>query len=504
MKSNYIACALIGASSLSHADVTLPQVINSKMVLQRGVEAPVWGWAEQGEKVTVKFAGQVKSAMPDASGKWMVKLDPMQASAESRVMTITGKNELKLDDVLVGEVWLASGQSNMEWTFAQIVPEEQAIAVSHKGNNLVRAFHVNQHVVSGTRLDDTLGVWKVSQEMLPASLRSVSAVGFFFAVELQKELGVPVAILDSNWGGQRIDQFISTEAYKESGLPLRAHAPNIPPKHLANQFKHLANSYLNAAELAAKGIKAPILTNNPYGHASNGIYNAMIAPLVPYAIKGAIWYQGESNRGDAQYFKKIQALASGWSKDFNVPNIPLHQVQIAPFDYTRGKNPKDSTLSDTIWNAQYKAAKEIAGVGVVAIHDTDINIKDIHPARKLPVAQRLAALALSEQYAKDVVSSGPEVATVKKAGNKLLVSFNGIDQGLSTTDGKAPSWFELSVDGKNFVAAEAVIKGNTVEVSSAQAQNPSFVRMGWYDIALPNLSDKNGWPVFSFPAQKAQ
>ncbi len=493
---------LLGLASLASADVVLPKVIASHMVLQRGVAAPVWGWAAQGEAVTVEFAGQSKTATPDATGKWMVKLDPLTASAESRVMTIQGNNEIQLQDVLVGEVWLASGQSNMEWTFNAIADEEKAYAVTQKDNRLVRAFHVNQHITAGIPLDDTAGSWKDCAQMVGGSLNSVSAVGFFFAVELQQKLGVPVAFLDANWGGQRIEPFIPDEGNQALGFNYRKQAVNADPKAIAAQLKVIAVSVDQAIQAAEQGRKTPFLTGDRvYGSAGNGIYNAMIAPLTPYAIKGAIWYQGESNRGANDYFKKLQALSAGWSQVFNVQDIPFYQVQIAPFDYNRGNNPADSKLCDTIWAAQYQGADEIPGMGIVAIHDTNIDIKNIHPVHKRPVAERLAAQALRNQYGKDVVATGPRFAAAKRDGANVIVSFQDVDLGLSTTDGNAPSWFELSADGKVFVSAQAVIDGNSVKVSAATVPAPVSVRMGWADIAIPNLSDKNGWPVFAFPAQ---
>ena len=496
---------LLGLTSVSYADVVLPKVIASQMVLQRGVAAPIWGWADQGEAVTVTFAGQTKQALPDASGKWMVQLDPLTASAESRVMTVQGKNEIQLTDVLVGEVWLASGQSNMEWSFHAIAADEQQYAVAQKDNKLLRAFHVNQHITAGIPLDDTEGAWKDCTEMVGVSLNSVSAVGFFFALKLQQELGVPVAFIDANWGGQRIEPFIPDEGYKALGLNYKKRPANADPKAIAAQLKGIAASVDRARQAAEQGRKVPFLVGDRvYGWAENGIYNAMIAPVTPYAIKGAIWYQGESNRGANDYFKKLQALSAGWSQVFNVKNIPFYQVQIAPFDYARGKNPNLSTLCDTIWKAQYKGAAEIPGMGIVAIHDTDIDIKNIHPVRKLPVGNRLAAQALKNQYGLDVIVTGPAFAGAALSGSKAVVSFKDIDRGLSTIDGQAPSWFELSADGKAFVAADAVINGNTVEVSAAGVAAPKFVRMGWKDIAIPNLNDKNGWPVFSFSAQPVQ
>ena len=496
---------LFGIASLASADVVLPKVIASQMVLQRGVAAPVWGWADQGEAVTVTFAGQSKTATPDAAGKWMVKLDPLAASAESRVMTVRGNNEIKLEDVLVGEVWLASGQSNMEWTFRAIAAEEKAYAVAQKDNRLVRAFHVNQHITAGIPLDDTTGSWKDCTQMVGGSLNSVSAVGFFFALELQQKLGVPVAFLDANWGGQRIEPFIPDQGYKALGLNFRKQGVNADPKAIAAQLKGISASVDQAIQAAEEGRKIPFLIGDRiYGWAENGIYNAMIAPLTPYAIKGAIWYQGESNRGANDYFKKLQALSAGWSQVFNVKDIPFYQVQIAPCDYNRGNNPTDSKLCDTIWKAQYQGADEIKGMGIVAIHDTNIDIKNIHPVHKRPVAERLAAQALRKQYGKDVVATGPRFAAAKRDGSNVIVSFKDIDQGLSTTDGQGPTWFELSADGKVFVKAAAVIDGNTVKVCAAAVPAPTSVRMGWADIAIPNLSDKNGWPVFAFSAQSVQ
>ena len=502
MKKVLAAIALLLSLTI-HADIILPKVIDSKMVLQRESKVPIWGWADQNEEVTVTFAGQTHKATPEKSGKWTVYLEPLKASAEGGEMVIQGKNKITLQDILVGEVWLASGQSNMEWSFARISKENREFAAKHKGNDQIRVFHVNQHVTAGIPLGDTVGMWrKITTEENFHAGWNVSSVGFFFALELNKKLGVPVAFLDANWGGQRIERFIAAEGYDAVGL--KYSKGNVNVKNYAAQLRQQAESLAKAAELAEKGVLSPVSAGKlNTGKATNDIYNAMIAPLTPFAIKGAIWYQGESNRGAKDYFQKVKALSAGWSKVFNVKDIPLYQVQIAPFMYNKG-NQKDSTLCNSIWTAQYKSAKEVPGVGVVCIHDTNINIRDIHPQNKKPVGERLAAMALKNQYGKSVISAGPEFAKAALSGNQIIVSFSGIDKGLSTKDGKAPSWFELSVDGKKFVEAKAEIKDNTVIVSAEGLTNPKFVRMGWYDIAIPNLQDKNGWPVFPFTAQEAK
>ena len=496
-----IACLAFSAS-LVRADVVLSSIISNGMVLQRGVQAPIWGWADPGEEVTVEFAGQVKKASPGGDGKWMVELDPLEASATPRSMTISGKNKIQIENMLVGEVWIASGQSNMEWTFNRIDAAERAFAESQKDNALVRAFHVHQHLTAGIPMDDTAGVWKNAAEMVTGP-NTVSAVGFFFALDLAKSLGVPVAILDVNWGGTPIERFLAPEGHSAVGLPL-----NQPDRRVAKTAKAAAGqiaagkaSIDESYQAAQKGLKKAFEVQYPYGNAENFIYNAMVAPMVPYAVRGAIWYQGESNRGANDYLKKLQALTAGWSQVFRVKDMPFLLVQIAPFDYSKGKDPQAALLADTIWAAQYEAAETIPGVAVVPIHDTNIDIKNIHPVHKRPVGERLAATALKNQYGKDVLASAPRFASASHEGSTVVVSFSGVSNGLTTSDGQAPTWFELSADGKSFVSAQAEIKGNTVLVAAESVPEPKFVRMGWCDIAIPNLKDKDGWPVFAFSAQ---
>ncbi len=491
------------------ADVVLSSIISNGMVLQRGVKAPVWGWADAGEEVTVEFGGQVKKAMPGPDRKWMVELDPLEASATPRSMTISGKNKILLENILVGEVWIAAGQSNMDWTFHQIAPAEREFAESQKENSLIRAFHVDKNLKAGIPMDDTPGVWKNAAQMV-AGPSSVSAVGFFFALDLAKSLGIPVAILDVNWGGQKIEPFLAPEGYQAVGLPFKEpdRQARRSAQEAAGQIASAKASVEESYQAAQKGLKMAFNTPNPYGDAENFIYNAMVAPLAPYAVQGTIWYQGESNRGSEDYLKKLQALSAGWSQVFRVKDMPLLMVQIAPYDYVasdiaKGKPPTSaSLLADTIWAAQYQAAETIPGVAVVPIHDTNIAIKNIHPKHKRTVGERLAAAALKNQYKKEgVVASAPRFQSATREGSRVVVSFSGILNGLTTSDGQAPSWFELSTDGVSFVPAQAELRGNTVLVSAESIPEPKFVRMGWCDTAIPNLKDKDAWPVFAFASQ---
>ena len=504
-----LVAALALSWSVVRADVVLPSIISDGMVLQRGVPAPVWGWADAGEEVTVEFGGQLKKAMPGPDRKWMVELDPLEASATPRSMTIAGKNKTLIEDILVGEVWIASGQSNMDWAFHQIAQAEREFAESQKENPLIRAFHVDKNLKAGIPMDDTSGVWKDAAQMV-SGRKSVSAVGFFFALELAKSLEIPVAILDVNWGGQNIESFLAPEGYQAVGLPVKGperrvtRSAEAAAQHIASAKASIEASY----QAAQQGLKMGFDARNPYGEAENFIYNAMVAPLAPYAVQGVIWYQGESNRGSEDYLKKLQALSTGWSQVFRVKNMPLLMVQIAPYDYvfsdiSKGKPPTSaSLLADTVWAAQYQAADTIPGVAVVPIHDTGIDIKNIHPIHKRVVGERLAAAALKNQYKKEgVVASAPRFQSATRKGSKVVVSFSGILNGLTTSDGRAPSWFELSSDGVSFVPAQAELQGNTVLVSAESIPEPKFVRMGWRDSAIPNLKDEDAWPVFAFSSQ---
>ncbi|MFC1497358.1 sialate O-acetylesterase [Verrucomicrobiota bacterium] len=508
MKSFIIsAIALFMFSVAALAEVNLPVVIGDNMVLQRDTKVPIWGWANAGEKVTVEFAGQKKTTITDESNKWLVRLDPMKASAEPRILKISN---ISLTNILVGEVWICSGQSNMEWPLRALTGVNQKTAKEELGNPNIRLFRVSEHVQSEMPMDDTAGEWTTCEK--DHHLMYFSGVGFLFGSKLHNELGVPVGLIDTSWGGTPIEPWIAAEGYKMIGKPLPELDEN-KKKMILNNFRKTVNDvekwHVKARKAADAGRIMPFSVNmKSGGRSKNYIYNAMVAPLTPYAVKGAIWYQGESNRGSKfpHYFNMLKALIGGWREVFEAPDLPLYIVQIAPFDYNKGRQGPDinrTLLCDNIWAAEYKAAAEIRNCGVVPTHDTiNGNIKDIHPRNKKPVAERLAAMALNKTYGKNVICSGPVFKNAKLSDGKVVVRFDKVDQGLETEDGKAPSWFELAGEDKEFVNAEAVLKENTVVVTSENIANPKFVRMGWNETAIPNLRDKNGWPVFQFPAKE--
>ncbi|MGJ8643541.1 MAG: sialate O-acetylesterase [Luteolibacter sp.] len=505
--------SLLVASS-AFADVTLPAIINSQMVLQHGTKAPIWGWADAGEKVSVSFAGQTKGTTAADNGKWMVYLDPLEVSAKPQVMTIKGTNTITLEDVLVGEVWIASGQSNMEFSIGAIVKEEQEHVSAEMNNKLLRMFCVAPKIQSALPLDDTAGYWSECsyfiKQMEDGKIRpydSHSAVGFFFGLKLQQELNVPVAVIDTSWGGTQIERWIADEGYELEGIPFR----KVSSKEEASAIKSRdqlmqdISTWRAAAEIAIENDEK--VTPNmevPKANVSNAIYNGMVAPLVPYAVKGTIWYQGEGNKGSKDYFEKLKALIGGWSKNFGVPDMPFYLVQVAPYNYAHAKAPKlrPQVIYDSVVSAQYKAAKEIEGCDVITIPDTVFgNVKNVHPPHKKTAGDRLAALALKHDYGKDVNCTGPRLLKATLDGSHVKVSFEHIDQGLETSDGEDPNWFEIAGDDKVFVAAQAEIHDDQVLVSSPDVKAPKYIRMAWNNIAEQNLRDKNGWPAFSFNAE---
>jgi len=494
MKKLLLSLLVLCSTTMLRAEVSLPNIMASHMVLQQKQAVPIWGWADPGEVVTVTFAGQSKKATTDNSGKFMVKLDAMPANARPQDLQI---GNVTLTDILIGEVWLCSGQSNMEFGF------RAEKGVKHS-NDMVRMFHVKDHVKSSFALEDTNGAWNSFKD---GDGHRFSGVGLYFGMKLQKELGVPIGLIDASWGGTKIEPWIADEGYALLGKPLKKPDMAAVIKQQKKVIGEVEEWLGKAKQASSVGRVNPFnLTTTLGGNAPNGIYNAMVAPLAPFAIKGLIWYQGESNRGNSDYFDKLKALQGGWSKVFNAPNLPLYLVQIAPFDYNKGKrSEKDVTLCDTIWTAQYKAAAELKNCGIIPTHDTiEENVKDIHPRDKKPVGERLAAMALNKTYSKKMVCSGPVFKSAKRKRGKVVVAFDSIDQGLETADGKGPTWFELSADGESFVAAEAKIYGKTVVLSSSKVSSPKFVRMGWNEISIPTLRDKNGWPAFQFSAKPVE
>ncbi|HAA87481.1 MAG TPA: sialate O-acetylesterase [Verrucomicrobiales bacterium] len=471
-----LSIALISFAHLGLADVKLPNVIGSGMVLQRDMAVPVWGWAEVGEEVTVSFAGQTKKTTAGDDGKWMIKLDSLKANAKGSTLTISGNNKINLDNVLVGEVWICSGQSNMEWAIRQSMnPKEEAAAANYPQ---IRLFNVPGHTVSPLPKDEGAGQWQVCE---PNSANNFSAVGYFFGRRLHKDLKVPVGLIGSNWGGTRIEPWTTLAGFE-----------SVP------ELSKIADQVKNYKQDTRVG-----------GGQPSAIYNSMVHPLTPFAMRGGIWYQGESNGNEGiTYYQKKHALVNGWRKAFQNKDLAFYWVQLANFQKESDK-PEGGDGWAKLREAQTKAL-DIPGTGMAVI--TDIGAaNDIHPKNKQDVGWRLAQWALHQTYGqKNLVPSGPLYKSHKVEGNKIRLSFDHAGSGLivgkktglepteEVKDGKLEH-FSISGKDNKWVWADARIDGQTVVVESKEVSEPVAVRYGFtMNPAKANLYNKEGLPAGPF------
>ncbi len=447
------------------------------MVLQRGQPVPIWGWAAPGVKVTVQFAGQSRTATAQADGRWEVRLRSLTASAEPATLTITAGETRVLTNILVGEVWLASGQSNMEKPIGEqrgqlpVVNHEKELAESDYPQ--IRLFKVTKTVAAQPQSAVTNTGWRACNATTHEAIK-FSAAAYFFGREIHRELKVPVGLIDSSWGGTRIEPWTPTAGFA-----------------LAKQLKD--------------EVKLPDATTKFDNRTPTALYNGMIAPLVPFAIRGALWYQGESNCiGDTNrlaYADKMEALILGWRKVWSEGSFPFYSVQIAPFRYYNAKpQPRVDTPEalPLLWEAQVNALR-VRHTGLAITTDLVDNLSDIHPTNKQDVGKRLALLALAKTYGrKDVVASGPVFQRLKLQDNKAILSFTETHGGLVSKDGKALNWFSVAGADGRFLPASAEIVGNTVVVSSASIPRPKAVRFAWDELAQPNFFNGAGLPARPF------
>ncbi|MBI5685563.1 MAG: 9-O-acetylesterase [Verrucomicrobia bacterium] len=492
------------------ANVSLPHVFGSHMVLQRDQALPVWGWAEPGEQVSVQIGEQpAVTTTANKAGEWRVTLPKMTAGGPL-TMKIAGKNTITLDDVLVGEVWLCSGQSNMEWVVAGCDNAQQEIADANHPK--IRHIKVPK-LTASVPAKDFPGEWQVCS---PATAGGFTACGYFMARELQKKLNVPIGLVNSSWGGTRIEPWTTPAGFAD--LPaladIKQKIAKADPR--SAEFKEGLGKYLGTLEtwmqatrqsIAKEELIAPMpefpqdfiplgARANPHGQPTT-LYNAMIHPLVPFAIRGAIWYQGESNHAEGKlYTEKMKALIKGWRQLWN-SELPFYYVQIAPYHYG-AENP---VVLAEFWEAQ-SAALEIPNTGMVVPSDIG-NYKDIHPKNKQEVGRRLALLALKNVYGQtDLVASGPTFKTMSIEDGKIRVRFDNVGGGLASRDGKPLNWFEVIGKETDWTKADAAIDGDSVVLSSDKVKEPVAMRFAWDKSAEPNLMNKEGLPASAFRAGK--
>ena len=500
---------LVCAAALGRAAVRLPAVFSDNMVLQRGEPAPVWGWADAGEKITVRFAGQEKTTEADDEGRWRLALDPLDASREPRTLTVAGEEATKLENVLVGEVWVCSGQSNMEWPVSASNNASEEIASADYPR--IRLITVKKTVADQPR-QDFEGEWV---ECSPQTVGSFSAVGYFFGRKLHKELNVPIGLIDSTWGGTPAEAWTRRQALENQDAldPLlerwrRSIEEYDAERATARYEEELERWKQAAAKAEAEGTKPPgkpRRQNDPADspHRPAVLYNGMIAPLVPYAIRGVIWYQGESNASRAYQYRTIfPTMIRSWRRAWGQGELPFYFVQLANF-MERKEEPGDSAWAE-LREAQLMTLRELPNTGMAVI--TDIGeAHDIHPRNKQDVGKRLARWTLAKDYGKDVVHSGPLFQRAEFKDGEVVLRFDHVGGGLvakgdALTDEEQRELRGFAIAGadKQFQWADAKIEGDTVIVSHPDIENPKAVRYNWADNPAGNLYNEAGLPASPF------
>jgi len=484
------------------AEVRLPAIFSDHMVMQQNQRDRIWGWADPGEEVVVSIEQQSRSVRADQHGKWLVELEPMPAGGP-HTLTIKGKNEIRLEDVLIGEVWVCSGQSNMEFP----------VSSANDGDLEVRAakFPKIRLVTiprAGTQepQHDFKGAWQLCS---PDSVRDFSAVGYYFGRQLHQTLDVPVGLIDNSWGGSACEAWIRRDllAADERFTPLlerwaETEKTYDPAKAAADFQARLADWRETEKKARAEGRQpppAPRPPGNPLsGNARPGnIYNGMVKPIIGYGIRGVIWYQGESNASRAyQYRLLFPLMIRSWRDEWKAGDFPFYWVQLA--DYREEKTEPGESDWAELREAQTMTMKSLPNTGQAVIIDLGES-QDIHPRNKQDVAKRLARWALARDYEVPAVYQSPIYKSMERKDNRIVITFDQAGGGLKTFDVKEVRGFAIAGADRKFVWANAAITGkDTVEIWSDQVPDPVAVRYGWANNPVCNLQNREGLPVTPF------
>lgn len=459
---SFLLVAIFALCSLStNAKILLPQILSSNMVLQRDKPINIWGFASPDEKVEVAFAGQKKQTITDKEGNWLIVLAPLKTSSKPQTMSITGANKIILTNILVGEVWVCSGQSNMEYAMRKLAkipkPKNENLGfpsdeVAKAHNNQIRIFLVNRKTL--IKPDSIHKSWSVAQD---SALRAFSAVGYFFAKEIQEKLGIPVGMISSAIPGSAIEPWISENAFAQE-----------------DYFK---NQKVN---------------NDP-----GKFYPTMIEPLTQFKIRGFLWYQGETNcflNEKISYAYKMKVLINSWRKAWKEKDLPFYYVQIAPFNYskTKGKVPVDENTEPEFWEAQALLLR-LPNTGMISTNDLTDSNEDLHPTYKWVVGKRLAVYALTQTYYQHLDFSGPIYRSITFGFGKALLDFEYLHS-IGTT---ALTGFTIAAKDGKFVKADAVVSNGRLIVSSKEITEPVAVRYNWTENPTGNFYS-NGLPALPF------
>lgn len=494
------------ACGLLNADIKLPSLFSDHMVLQRGINIAIWGNASPNERIRVRLQLQGSSekqievqCTASADGKWKTYLPPMQAGGPYELtVSSEGGEAITISDILIGDVWVCSGQSNMEWPVARSANAEQEIASANYQS--IRLFMVRKVVISDKPVDDPQGKWQVCS---PETVRDFSAVGYFFAREIHEHLKVPIGMIQAAWGGTPAESWTSMQALS-SDPDLRIILDNWKkiveayPEALKRYEERLKQWEEEARKAKEEGKPIPRRPSPPMGPGHHwqpsGLFNGMIAPLTQFAIKGVIWYQGESNTGRAaQYRKLFPTLINDWRRAWGI-DFPFLFVQLANFMQRKPK-PSESAWAE-LREAQLLTFLKVPKTGMAVAIDIG-EADDIHPKNKQDVGKRLALAARAIAYGESIVFSGPIFNKIAIEGNKIRIYFKHVGSGLMAKGEKLTGFAIAGEDGK-FVWANAEIDGDTVVVWNPQIDKPVAVRYAWSDNPDCNLYNKEGLPASPF------
>ena len=473
-------CAVLLLKVSCASDLKVAAVFSDSMVLQQGESVPIWGWAAARSTISVEFNGQKKSAIADKDGAWQLMLDAMQASRTSRKLVVSCSDEtIAFSNVVVGEVWFAAGQSNMAFTMngmARHLPEGRTLAEA-AAFPLIRMCRVQGDDKPTPQKDlENESRWEVCT---PKTVLNHSAVGYIFAHRLHRELEVPIGIIDCSWGGKPIEPFIPIES-------MTGHETLLKLAALAETENVEAIRRLPGGTFVRSSSWFP-----------GRIFNARVAPVAPYAIRGAIWYQGESNCGNGEdprhYAHKMRALIRGWRDVWKMPSLPFYYVQLSQW----------KSYAWTWLREEQRRVLDTPHTGMAVTIDLDNN-NNIHPPNKIDVGERLARWPLSQLYGKEIAASGPTLTAAGFNNGRAIVKFNHADGGLvigrmdgvnkfRETPNETLNGFELFGADGIWRKATARIDGRTVVVTSRDVPDPTAVRYACH----PQTQDGKPWNLYN-------
>lgn len=454
----------------------LAGIFADNMVIQQQTDAAIWGKGPPNLTVSVKpsWSGKTIKTQTDAEGRWKTSINTPPAGGPFKIQIECDKDKIELKNVLSGEVWICSGQSNMQWKLRGFGAEQFKEDVEKAKFPEIRLCDV-QPSLALEEQEDVRSNWKVCN---PSTAYNFSAVAYFFGSRLHQELDVPIGLISTNWGGSSAEAWTNSKTLNEE-FP---------------EFSKVLKSYPKI--IAETGVSYPRGKPTPKGlnqRSPASLYNSMIHPLIPFSLRGVIWYQGESNcTKPEQYRTLFPAMINNWRTAWDIGEFPFYYVQIAPFSYKR--EPVEVAF---LREAQLMALS-VPNTGMAVTMDVG-EVDNIHPREKKPVGERLALLALARTYGKkDLVDSGPLYKSHKISRDEVSLEFSHVGGGLTSRDGEALTHFTIAGKDKKFVPAEAVISGNSIIARSEDVRKPVAVRFGWGNADTPNLMNKEGLPSSSF------